>query len=139
MKCLYSYCRLLLWMVALLYGSFVLGQAPPNDACTNATFVPINSFVSGAVLQATIDTAPGPCFVSSYGPGVWFTFAGTGNRVAINIMEQGSMVGTVYKGNACNLLTCAIVRGFFLSNWWQSQYNNDNKLYLGAAEFGAAW
>jgi hypothetical protein len=106
-------------MVALLSCSFVSGQA--NDVCSGATFVAMNSQATGTLLDATDnDYTSGPCYQFSTRAGVWYTFNGTGNRVALNILEPGNVGGVVYQGSNCERLTCAAFIGMYLSNSWNS-------------------
>ncbi|MCP4123056.1 MAG: T9SS type A sorting domain-containing protein [Bacteroidetes bacterium] len=85
-----------------------LFPAPDNDLCAGAIEIGCESETDGTTLGATNTDEPGYCGTSlSSGPGVWYSFTGTGGDVTFstcNAADFDTKIG-VFSG-ACGDLTC---------------------------------
>ena len=78
---------------------------PANDLCINATEVELNSITSGSTVGATIPEGNLRCDdVVVAGPGVWYSFIGSGNHVIVstcNAVTFGTKL-SIYSGGCVN-------------------------------------
>ncbi len=82
-------------------------QAPANDLCSGAIPLSCGQTVTGSTTSATIDQAPA-CGLSLPRYGVWYSFAGNGDRVRLTTCNTGTNYDTqigVYSGS-CTSLVC---------------------------------
>lgn len=89
------------------WGPCAIEAGPPNDDCADAVAVPLGSVVLGSTIEATYDGAP-LCGTSYDGPGIWYSCAGTGNRMTAStcgVFYDYDTVVSVYCG-PCDGLTC---------------------------------
>lgn len=86
-----------------------ISAAPPNDVCVNSKEISVDTIISTSTLNATTQDAPAFCFTPlNTGPGIWFHFSGTGNKVELTTCHQGTNFDTklaVFSGT-CGNLTC---------------------------------
>lgn len=87
------------------------GQAPSNDACTNAIAVAPGNVIAGTTVNATSDASIAPnCgsnIVNDGSRGVWYSLAGTGQKITLSTCSNAdydTSIG-VYSGS-CGSLTC---------------------------------
>ena len=83
--------------------------APPNDLCGDAIAVVCGETVGGTNVSATNDANIEFCVTDlTAGPGVWYTFAGTGDDVSVTTCNPATDFDTqlgVFSGD-CNALVC---------------------------------
>jgi len=94
-------------IMVLLALTTSLAQAPANDLCSGATPIACGQTVTGSTLNATIDQAPVCTGMTIAKYGVWYSFAGDGQRVTLSTCGGASwdtQIG-VYSGS-CAALTC---------------------------------
>lgn len=79
---------------------------PANDDCANAIPISCGQLVSGYTAAASYDNA-GFCGTDNSGPGVWYSFTGTGALTTISTCGNTDFDSkiTVYEGG-CALLNC---------------------------------
>jgi len=86
-------------------ATFTVVVCPDNDLCADAETIACGDVVSGDFTNATTDLPTNDCG-NSYGQGVWYVYAGTGDEVTV--ATCGSTTDTeitVLEGD-CGLLTC---------------------------------
>jgi hypothetical protein len=86
------------------------GPGPANDLCANAQLVTLPSTVAGTTIGAAQDPEGAVTCITAAGaasPGVWYTFAGTGNPTRIETcgLAGWDTVLRVFSGS-CGGLTC---------------------------------
>jgi hypothetical protein len=94
-------------IMVLLALTTSLAQAPANDLCSGAITIACGQTVTGSTLNATIDQAPVCTGMTIAKYGVWYSFAGNGQRVTLSTCGGASwdtQIG-VYSGS-CAALTC---------------------------------
>lgn len=92
----------------LVVDNFVSQQA--NDACSAAQgpLMPDGTVVQGSTADASFDDV-GFCGTSNVGPGVWFYFVGTGERLTADTCNEITNFDTkisIFSGFDCSGLTC---------------------------------
>jgi hypothetical protein len=84
-------------------------SVPANDLCADAITVVCGETVGGTNVDATNDANIDFCNTSlTAGPGVWYTFAGTGDDVSVTTCNPATDFDTklgVFSGD-CNALVC---------------------------------
>jgi hypothetical protein len=85
-----------------------LGPPPVNDDCAGAIFLNCGDVATGNTNNATSDFgAPDCSFGIGFGPGVWYTFTGTGQPWTISLCGSSyDSYLSVYSGPDCSTLTC---------------------------------
>ncbi len=78
----------------------------PNDDCANAIAVACDQVVTGTTVGSTEDNA-GTCGTDNTSPGVWYSFAGTGDFVTASTCGTATFDTklSVFSGS-CGALTC---------------------------------
>jgi hypothetical protein len=93
----------------LIVDNFVSQQA--NDACSSARgpLIPNGkSIIQGTTFDASFDDV-GFCGTTNSGPGVWFFFVGTGERLTADTCDSRTNFDTkisIFSGFDCSGLTC---------------------------------
>jgi hypothetical protein len=87
-----------------------LGNTPPNDDCETAILLTPGDSDTQQTFTATADDVP-PCGKIVQAPGVWYTFAGTGNAMTVSLCT-GTDYDTILNpyclepGGDCSTLGC---------------------------------
>ena len=83
-------------------------QAPrPNDLCVNPTTLLCGSSVTDSLQFATALEDPQICsFQQSYGPGLWYSFTGTGESVQISLTSENQNPEMALFEADCGNLSC---------------------------------
>ncbi|TAE48891.1 MAG: T9SS C-terminal target domain-containing protein [Bacteroidetes bacterium] len=82
---------------------------PSNAHCADAIPLACNKVIQGTTIGST-SAGPPSCGTMHTGPGVWYSFMGTGQKVTLNTCGNTLPVDTrmsVYKGD-CNKMFCAL-------------------------------
>ncbi|MFC7356330.1 gliding motility-associated C-terminal domain-containing protein [Jejudonia soesokkakensis] len=99
--------KTLLIAIAFLFSGGLFAQAPANDLCADAIAINCGDTLTGNTSQATNTGDPmDGCGTSDGAPGVWYSFAGTGDIVSLGLCNSDYDTKLrVYNGD-CNTLQC---------------------------------
>lgn len=116
----------------------IIEECPPpaNDLCSNVIEVSCGSSIVGTIASATahpfqpgelICAGPDQCAAvdsfPDYGPGVWYSFTGTGGEVTFSLCgSEFNTILLVFKGS-CNALECVRGNDDFSACGLQSEVN----------------
>ena len=99
--------KLLFYFIIILNAVPAFAQVPANDLCMDAITVNCGDVVMGNTVMATNTDDPlDGCGTTDGAPGVWYSFAGTGDLVQLALCNSNYDTKLrVYSGN-CNGIVC---------------------------------
>ena len=79
---------------------------PDNDLCDGAEAVMCGGIYTGSTALASDDILDTVCSETATGPGVWYTFDGTGDQVTASLCNSAYDTKVLVFEGACGALTC---------------------------------
>ncbi len=98
----------LLLGLTFIFSSFItFAQVPANDLCENAAVIVCGDLVMGSTTEATeIGEITAFCGTGEAAPGVWYSFAGTGDNITVSLCASTYDTKLqIFSGN-CNGPAC---------------------------------